>query len=71
MNTHESVKMKFQIKVCLALFGMVAVKAEDDTTPVEKVVNMLTDLQGKIVADGKSEEQMYNKYACFVFREGE
>jgi len=49
----------------LGLLGSVAASGNADTTPVEKVVNMLTDLKGKITGDGKAEEQMYNKYACW------
>jgi hypothetical protein len=58
--------MKCQSLSCLAILALVAAAAgADDTTPVEKVVNMLTDLKGHLVADGKSEEQTYNKYACW------
>jgi len=45
----------------LALLGVAAA----DTTPVEKVVNLLSELQGQIQADGKAESQIYNKYACW------
>jgi predicted nucleic acid-binding Zn-ribbon protein len=58
--------MKCQIFVLFAaLLGLAAAKGDDDRTPVERVVNMLSDLQAKIVSDGKSEEQIYNKYACW------
>jgi len=41
------------------------VRAEGRTGPVEKVVNLLKDLKGKIEQDGKSEQQVYDKYACW------
>mmetsp|Transcript_125656 Transcript_125656/g.305230 ORF Transcript_125656/g.305230 Transcript_125656/m.305230 type:complete len:727 (-) Transcript_125656:81-2261(-) len=34
-------------------------------SPVEKVVNLLKDLKAKIEADGKTEQQGYDKYACW------
>jgi predicted RNase H-like nuclease (RuvC/YqgF family) len=37
----------------------------EETAPVTKVVNLLTDLKAKVASDGKAEEQMYNKYACW------
>lgn len=49
--------MKFV--VCLLL----AVSAS--ASPVERVVNLLKDLQTKTQNDGKVEEQIYNKYACW------
>jgi hypothetical protein len=35
------------------------------SSPVEKVVNLLTELKGRIAADGKAEQQVYDKYACW------
>jgi len=34
-------------------------------SPVDKVVSLLEDLQAKIEADGKTEQEMYDKYACW------
>jgi len=53
--------MKMPTLMFLGLLGVAAA----DTTPVEKVVNLLSNLQAKIQADGKAESQIYNKYACW------
>jgi len=47
--------------------GALSIQLRNDTTtsPVEKVVGLLSDLKAKIIADGKAEEMMYNKYACW------
>jgi len=34
-------------------------------TPVERVVNLLKDLKEKLALDEKSEQQIYDKYACW------
>lgn len=34
-------------------------------TPVERVVNLLKDLKEKLAMDEKSEQQIYDKYACW------
>merc|ERR1740120_656252 len=34
-------------------------------TPMERVVGLLTDLEAKIEADGKMEQDSYDKYACW------
>merc|ERR1719329_1687767 len=34
-------------------------------SPVEKVVQLLKDLKTKIGNDGKEEQQIYDKYACW------
>jgi peptidoglycan hydrolase CwlO-like protein len=57
--------MKCHAICLLTLLGSAVALANDDTTPVEKIVNMLTDLKSKVVADGKAEELMYNKFACW------
>jgi len=53
--------MKFAAAVAVSLFGCVAATG----SPVERVVNLLTDLQTKIKEDGKQEQQIYDKYACW------
>jgi len=35
------------------------------TSPVEKIVTLLNEMQSKVEADGAKEEQMYNKFACW------
>jgi len=34
-------------------------------TPVSRVVSLLTELQSRVESDGKSEQQSYDKYACW------
>merc|ERR1719321_2665341 len=34
-------------------------------SPVTKVVKLIKELKAKIEADGKMEQQMYDKYACW------
>merc|ERR1719265_3053895 len=34
-------------------------------SPVTKIVNLIKELKTKIIADGKAEQNMYNKYACW------
>jgi hypothetical protein len=48
-------------------FGFLTLLALSQATssPVEKVVVLLKDLQTKAQADGKAEQQVYDKYACW------
>eukprot|EP00928_Gymnodinium_smaydae_P067611 TRINITY_DN505_c0_g1_i8.p1 TRINITY_DN505_c0_g1~~TRINITY_DN505_c0_g1_i8.p1 ORF type:complete len:738 (-),score=237.15 TRINITY_DN505_c0_g1_i8:103-2316(-) len=39
--------------------------AASSGSPVEKVVKLLSDLQVKITQDGKEEQKVYDKYACW------
>jgi len=55
-----------------SFFGLVALgvagvaQARQATgSPVERVVDLLKDLQTKAQNDGKAEQQMYDKYACW------
>mmetsp|Transcript_39800 Transcript_39800/g.73903 ORF Transcript_39800/g.73903 Transcript_39800/m.73903 type:complete len:708 (-) Transcript_39800:129-2252(-) len=40
--------------------------ANQSSTPVAKVVNLLRSLKAEIETDGKLEQQIYDKYACWV-----
>merc|ERR1719160_221251 len=46
----------------LLLLGAVAPGA---CSPLEKVVELLTDLKTRIVTDGEIEQKAYDKYACW------
>jgi len=48
----------------LGLSGIVAVDTNAGS-PVERIVKLLTTLKESTVADGKSEQQIYDKYACW------
>jgi len=36
-----------------------------DVSPVEKVIELLTDMKNEVVAEGKKEATSYDKFACF------
>jgi chromosome segregation ATPase len=43
----------------------VMLMAASAVNPVEKVIKLLEDLKKEVVADGKKEGEVYEKYACF------
>jgi len=47
----------------LILFAVTC--SAEDTSPVTKIVGLIKELKAKIEADGKTEQTMYNKYACW------
>merc|ERR550514_2153057 len=51
--------MKLVIIASLALLGLCV------GSPVEQVVTLLKDLKAKATNDGKAEQQIYDKYACW------
>merc|ERR1719258_572029 len=52
--------------VLVALFGAAhgAVQRTHDT-PVTKVVELINEMKAKIEADGKAEQKVYDKFACW------
>merc|ERR1719335_907325 len=59
-----------QLNVVVVFFALMAVPAQatmedPKETPISKVVKLLQDLKGKIVADGQSEQKTYDKFACW------
>merc|ERR1719158_1547971 len=52
--------MKFAV-LCLVLVAA----SEAATSPVDKVVELITELKSKIEADGKAEQKVYDKFACW------
>jgi len=57
--------MKFASSLVLALVGAGVTDGARTASPVERVVILLKDIAGKLEADGKAEQQMYDKYACW------
>jgi len=61
--------MKCTAVTLLSLVALAAaqagVESDENTSPVSRVTKLLADLRDKVGADGKSEEHMYNKYACW------
>lgn len=49
----------------ISILALSPVLATVTTSPVTKVVELITDLKEKIVADGKAEQLIYDKYACW------
>merc|ERR1719253_1229304 len=49
----------------LALGAMAADASRVETTPMARVVGLLTGLEAKIESDGKMEQKSYDKYACW------
>jgi len=62
--------MSPQTALLSVLFGAAAASAHGATTgtPVERVVKLLEELRGKITMDGKEDQRIYDKYACWCER---
>merc|ERR1719158_2027515 len=52
--------MKFAV-LCLVLVAA----SEASDSPVTKVVELINELKAKIEADGKAEQKVYDKFACW------
>jgi predicted nucleic acid-binding Zn-ribbon protein len=58
--------MQVALVLLLGLSALVApVDATSTGNPVGKVVELIRELQSKITADGKAEQKIYDKYACW------
>merc|ERR1719163_1688713 len=55
--------MKFAHLLLIGSLGLVA--GTDAGSPVERIVKLLEELKGKTTNDGKAEQQIYDKYACW------
>ena len=57
--------MKLALLSLVASVGLAAAAVSSDTSgsPVERIVNLLKELKEKTANDGKSEQQIYDKYA--------
>jgi hypothetical protein len=55
--------MKCTLAFLVATLGLAA--ASSTGSPVEQIVNLLKELKGKSENDGKAEQQIYDKYACW------
>jgi len=51
--------------IALSCTGLCSASASSSGSPVEKVVHLLVDMQEKLVADGKHEKALYEKYSCW------
>merc|ERR1711972_1104978 len=56
-------RMKLLFACSLVVFASVG--ASSVGSPVEKVVKLLTTLKAAAESDGKAEQQIYDKYACW------
>merc|ERR550514_1428282 len=57
--------MERTVPMCLALLTLHGAAGTSAGTPVEKVVTLLTELKDRIIRDGKEEQMIYDKYACW------
>merc|ERR1719409_2479128 len=54
-----------QFVAALILSACVAGGLSSDVSPVEKVIQMIADLQAQTINEGKAEATTYDKFACF------
>merc|ERR1719333_523243 len=51
--------------LAIGLVGANAVVQHNHDTPVTKVVELINEMKAKIEADGKAEQKVYDKFACW------
>merc|ERR1719224_176959 len=49
----------------LLLLPVFSLRATAASSPVAKVIKLLTDMQSQLAADKKADEEMYDKLACW------
>merc|ERR1719333_1260588 len=56
----------FPLVLAALAFGQpITSKYKSSVNPITQVINLLTELKEKTVADGKAEEEVYNRIACW------
>merc|ERR1719161_199385 len=58
---HKATIMAFMCMIMAHAHG-----SQQKVTPVEKVIELLTKLEGEVQAEGKKEAAAYDKVACFA-----
>ena len=49
----------------LCSWSCVALTLQMEANPIRKVVTLLQDMQKELEAEGKKEEELYNKFMCY------
>merc|ERR1719440_1168608 len=57
--------MKFALLSAVAFLSFASASSNSQGSPVERVVNLLATLKAQVESDGKHEQQIYDKYACW------
>merc|ERR1719387_1202194 len=55
--------MKSSTVAALLACGVVAPAAASEANPIEKILEMISDLQAKIIAEGKDAQKTYDEYS--------
>jgi len=58
------------MKVVMMIAAVAAFTISKDSSPVTKVLNLLTDMQNELAAEKKSDEEMYDKMSCWCKKNG-
>jgi chromosome segregation ATPase len=57
--------MKFAVVSVMTLLALATASGNGEGSPVERVVKLLSTLKAQVESDGKHEQQIYDKYACW------